>query len=259
VVAATAAVLFPEQTPLIREGAVRRRLLRQIRSPSPELRKQAAWSSIERPFAELEALMVRGLLGDEPEAGVREAYVYSLGNIGAKRHFAAVEQVLDRDTSGYVRCAAWLAAARIDPDHFRMLAATRNETGDPWDGLGVAQAALSVGDIKGLDVLFSQARCRNDSRQTAAAQALRKWLIPLLDATGRAPLDAQTLDGQAWLPEQIDEIERRACSLGSQAVADDVHKWIKRSAQTHRTVNRINGVRRGLIKLLFEDASEGDL
>jgi hypothetical protein len=244
-------LLFPSETSSIRDVRVRHELLRQMQSPDREQRKQAAWAAIERPNPALEEFMARGVLGDEPDAGVREAYVYALGNLGDRRHFAVIETAIDTDPSGYVRSAAWLAAARVDSEHFHMLADTRSAPRDAWDRLGVAQGRLMLGELRDIPELFEQARGNDESRQLVASRALFKWLRPLLDAVGRWPVDATVSEGQPWPPEFVDKIERRCSALDLQAIAADTHQHDQAAARVQRYIMRINGAREGLVSLLF--------
>lgn len=250
-VAMILSVLFPDETRHVRTLRLRSELRRQMQSPDREQRKRAAWAAIEHPNPELEELMVRGVLGGEPDAGVREAYVYALGNLADRRYFAAVETVIDTDPSGYVRAAAWLAAARVDPQHFHTLAETNSDPGDPWDRLGIAQGRLFRGDVRGARELLEQARSGDDARRCVAGRALYKWLRPLLDAAGRWPLAADVTEGQAWPPEFVDEIERRCAALDLQVLADDTRQHDQAAAPVRRYIMRINGARKGLVSLLF--------
>ncbi len=251
VVGVVLAALFPDVARRVRTAGAQDRLLRQMQSPDREQRKQAAWAAIERPAPALEEFMVRGVLGDEPDAGVREAYVYALGNLRDRRHFAAIETAIDTDRSGYVRAAAWLAAARVDPEHFGTLAATRSAPRDAWDRLGVAQGRLMLGDVRDTGELLQQARGGDASRGHIASRALERWLRPLLDAAGRWPADATVSGAQAWPPEFVDEIDRRCATLDLQALADDTHQHDQAAAGVRRYIMRIYGARKGLISLLF--------
>ena len=199
-------------------------LLRKMQSADRETRKQAAWAAIERSNPTLETYMVKGVLGDESDAGVREAYVYALGNLSNRRHFAAIENAIDTDPSGYVRSAAWLAAARIDPRQFQTLADTRTAIESPWDRLGRAQAWLYLGDVREVGELLAQARVGDQDRSYIASRALHKWLRPLLDAAGRWPLDGDGKSAGVWSPEFVDRISRICSEVGLQAVSDDTRK-----------------------------------
>ncbi len=245
------AALFPDVARRVRTAGAQDRLLRRMQSPDREQRKQAAWAAIERPAPALQEFMVRGILGDEPDDGVREAYVYALGNLRDQRHFAAIETAIDTDLSGYVRSAAWLAAARVDPEHFATLADRRSAPRDPWDRLGVAQGRLMLGDVQDVPELFEQARTGGEAHRHIASRALERWLRPLLDAAGRWPANAADNAGQIWPAEFVDEIERRCATLDLQAVADDTHQHDQAAAGVRRYIMRIYGAREGLISLLF--------
>ncbi len=228
-------------------------LLQKMQSADREGRKKAAWAAIERTNPALEGLMIEGVLGDEPDAGVREAYVYALGNLRNRRHFAAIETALDTDPSGYVRSAAWLAAARIDPRQFYTLADARSEVESPWDRLGIAQGRLYLGDVRGVGELLAQARVGDLDRGYIAGRVLDKWLKPLLDAAGRWPLDGDGRSAASWSPEFVDEISRIGEQVGLQAVAEDTRKHDAAAARVRRYVMRINRAREGLVALLFGD------
>ena len=245
------ALLFPDVARRVRTAGAQGRLHRQMQSPDREQRKQAAWAAIECPNPVLEELMVRGVLGDEPDAGVREAYVYALGNLGDRRVFSAIETAIDTDPSGYVRAAAWLAAARVDPEHFHTLVGTRPASRDAWDRLGVAQGRLMLGNVRDAGELFEQVRSTDGSRSHVASRALYKWLRPLLDAAGCWPADARLSEGQPWPHELVDEIEHRCATLDLQAIADDTHQHDQAAARVRRYIMRIDGARKGLISLLF--------
>ncbi|MBU0618460.1 MAG: HEAT repeat domain-containing protein [Planctomycetes bacterium] len=244
-------VLFPDVARRVGSAGARDTLLREIQSPDRERRKQAAWAAIERPNPGLEEYLVRGVLGDEPDAGVREAYVYALGNLGDRRVFSAIETAIDTDPSGYVRAAAWLAAARVDPEHFHTLVGTRPASRDAWDRLGVAQGRLMLGDVRGTHELLEQARGGEGSRGHIASRAMYKWLRPLLDSAGRWPADATVSEAQVWPLEFVDEIERRCATLDLQALADDTRQHDQAAAGVRRYIMRIYGAREGLISLLF--------
>lgn len=245
------AALAPNLARQLRTAGARERLLRQMQSPEREQRKQAAWAAIERPAPVLEELMVRGVLGDEPDAGVREAYVYALGNLRDRRHFAAIETAIDSDPSGYVRAAAWLAAARVDPERFGTLAETRSAPRDAWDRLGVAQGRLMLGDMRDAGELIEQARGPDAARRHLASRAMYKWLRPLLDAAGRWPAEATVSGAQPWPTEFVDEIERRCATLDLQPLADDTHQHDHAASRVRRRIMRIYGARKWLISLLF--------
>lgn len=237
-------------SPAARNVRLTARLERKLLSEEPQARKEAAWATIERPDPALAAIMIRGVLGDEPDPDVREAYVYSLGKLSDPRHLAAIESAIDQDPSGCVRSAAWLAAARCDPQHFRTLAATRRQPERPWDQIGVAQGRLCLGDVRDVAKLLHWARAGDGSQRQVASRALFKWLRPLLDTAGRWPADCGVQVGQAWPPELVDEVERRCAGLNLQAVADDNSRHRESGDQVRRNVGRITRFRDGLAELL---------
>ncbi|MFQ5807157.1 MAG: HEAT repeat domain-containing protein [Phycisphaerae bacterium] len=238
-------------SPRARNLRYRTEMLQALRSPDPESRKQAAWAIIGRPELSLEAFLVRGVLGDEPDPDVREAYTYALGKLGDPRNFAAIESAIDADPSGYVRAAAWLAAARCDPQHFRTLVETRAQRERPWEQIGIAQGRLDLDDVQDVNVLLHWARSGNPSQRQVAARALYKSLRPLLDAVGRWPAGAQIRAGQLWPPEIIDEVERRCAALDLQAIADETRRHRRRAERVRRNVTRLTRARDGLVGLLF--------
>jgi HEAT repeat protein len=254
---AAVAALFPNKTPGLRGIYTRHKLLQQIRLPDTTQRKQAAWAAINYPSPELADVMIRGLLDHEPDADVREAYAYALGNLGDPRAIPALERAVDTDDSGYVRCSAWLAAVRLDADHFETLAAAGPRRDDPWDRLGMAQARLSIGDARDLGVIFEQARRRDETRRVIAGRALARWLKPALDAAGRWPLEIQPVSGQEWPREWVDEIERRCATIEIEVAARETHAQLAASAGVRRNIMRINGAREELIAFLFGKRAAG--
>ena len=246
-----AAAIFPDRTPGVRGFYMHHKLVQELQLPDPERRKQAAWDTIRYPSTALADVMIRGLLGHEPDPDVRESYAYVLGNLHDLRAFAALERAVDTDESGYVRCSAWLAIVRLDPEHFRTLAAAGPRYDDPWDRLGLAQAWLSIGDTRGLTVLFEEARSRDETRRIIAYRAMTRWLKPALDSVGRWPLDFQPRSGQDWPTEWLEEIERRCASLDIMEIADRTHNRLADSTRVRRNIRRINGARENLIRFLF--------
>lgn len=248
---AVVGLLFPDRFPGVRGPYIRHKLSQQIRASDAEQRKQAAWNAIEYPSRDLIAVMLAGLLGREPEPNVREAYVYSLGIIGDLRNFAGIERTLDADSSGYVRCAAWLAAARMDPEHFRTLSAARGVPNNPWDRLGIAQARLSLGDARDLEVLFNEARKTDADRGLIASRALLKWLRPALDAVGRWPLRFENPEKLPWPAEWLDELEQRCASLDIADIVKDTHRQLAAAERVRRNIMRINGARAEILRFIL--------
>jgi len=240
-------------SPQVRKLRYREEMTRALRSPQPQIRKQAAWAVIERPDPSLETFMVRGVMGEEPDPDVREAYVYTLGRLSRPRNFAAIESAIDVEPSGYVRAAAWLAAARCDRQHFHTLAATRRQPEPPWDQIGIAQGRLCLDDVQGVNVLLYWARRGDASQRQVASRALFKWLRPLLDVAGRWPVDADVGEGQPWPAGLVDEIERRCAALDLQAIADDTRRHRAPAERVRRNVARLTRAREDLVSLLFAE------
>jgi hypothetical protein len=240
-------------SPRARDARVAARLERTLRSDDPETRKQAVWGTVARPDSALVTMMVQDALGAEPDADVREAYIYALGRLGDPRNFAVIESTIDRDPSGYVRAAAWLAAARCDPRHFRMLVETRTRPERPWDQIGVGQGWLELDDVRGVSDLLHWACAGDDVQREVAARALLKWLRPLLDSVGRWPADCDVEPGDPWPRELVDEIAARCARLDLQAIADDNARHHAQTYRLQRDVRRITGFRDGLAELLVGD------
>ena len=163
----------------------------------------------------------------------------------------AVEYAIDVDADGYARAAAWLAAARIDPEHFRTLAQTRAQQRRLWDRLGVAQGQLMLGDVQALNELLQWVRAGDASQRLVASRALFKWLRPLLAVAGRWPADSTVREGEAWPAEFVSEIERRCAELDLQAIADDTRRHAARTDSVRRSANRLARARDGLAGVLF--------
>ena len=227
-------------------------ILIKLRSDDLQDRKQAAWRTVKRRDPAAIAILTKAVTGDEPDDNVREAYVYALGKIGDPRHFAAVESAINSDSSGYVRAAAWLAAARIDPDHFQNLAENRDATADVWDRLGLAQGGLFLGDARGVDDLLHLATAGNDAQRQVASRALYKWIRPLLETAGRWPLKADVEEGQTWSPEFVRDIEQRCAPLDLQAISDRARRNRRETYRVRRYVDRITRARNHLADFLFE-------
>jgi len=223
-----------------------------LRCDDPQTRKQAAWTIADRADRALETDLI-DRLGVEPRADVREALVYALGVLGDRRSFGVVEATLDSDPSGYVRAAAWLAAARIDPAQFRILARAAGRPEDAWDRVGVAQGWLSLGDVRGVEELLAVAGTGEAAQRHVACRALAKWLRPLLEAVGRWPLEAAQEQVRPWPPELVAEIRRRCAGLDMQALADQTRRWATEGARVRRLVNKLNRARDGLAAWLSRE------
>jgi HEAT repeat protein len=189
--------------------------LAELDSPDPQRRKQAAWSVIERPDPRLTAVLAERLFGDEADPDVRESYVYALGKLADLPARPAIQHVLHFDPSAYVRSAAWLAAARIDPAWCQSLLQESPPPQTAWDRLGRAQAGLTLGDPDAPEPLLALAAASDASLRVAAARVLNKTLATAMDALGAWPLDEPRGDGAAWTPERVERIRSRLGELQS--------------------------------------------
>lgn len=246
-------LLSPRTSVLYGYEPRRAALLDALRSPDPEARKRAAWATIDSPDPRLEAVLVQGVFGDEPDADVREAFVYSLGQLERPENMSAVEFALDLDESGRVRAAAWLAAARIDPQHFRTLAAAAAAApvGDAWDRLGLAQAWLSLGDVRGVAELLRLAGDTDHDRRVTSARALDKWLLPLLDSAGALPPEVQPPGPEGWPAASLARLAQRTARLDLQSVADDLRQHAPAAGRLERDLRRITSARERIARALF--------
>jgi hypothetical protein len=252
-VVAAAVIWQATLDPRVRETRYREEMMGALRSADPSTRKQAAWRIVERPDPLLAAYLVEGVLGAESDPDVREAFVYSLGKLADPHNFAAIEIAIDSDPSGYVRAAAWLAAARCDPEHFRTLVTTRSPPTAVWDRIGQGQGWLLIGNVRGVEDLLRQAVEGDAPQRQVCARALSHWLRPLLDAAGRWPIDAQVSPGQSWPPDLVSEVKRRCTVLDLQAIADDTRRLSESARRVGRNVRRLTRARDLLAGLLFGD------
>jgi hypothetical protein len=226
-------------------------MLAGLHSPATETRKTAAWDSIARPDPRLRAVLVAGVQGGDSVDDVRESFVYALGRIGDKRDMSAIESAIDLDSSGLVRAAAWLAAARIDPAHFRTLAASAKPAAGDWDRLGLAQAWLLLGDVRGIATLLRVTRESDQPQSVVATRALKRDLLPILDSVGQCPAAERGLEDTAWSPSLVAEIERRCSAMPLQRVSDDLQQHRAASNSFRRDLQRITTGRDQIARWLF--------
>jgi len=238
----------------MQQARLRQRLLAGLESPDREVRRQAAWTAAELRQTAIAPRLIEQLAGREPDEGVREAYVYALGRMGDPAYFDALTTVIRDDPSGYVRCAAWLAAARADPQRTRARLAVAPPPTDPWDRIGQAQARVATGDVSGFEELLYRAEHGEAPRREVAARALYKWLRPLLDAAGRWPLDANAREGEIWPEALTAELRQRCAELPLAQIAADTLQHAPRSEQFRRNVWRLTRARERLAAVLFADA-----
>lgn len=234
-------------------GGARRhaRRLALLESADAGARKQAAWSLVDDPDPELIALIGRRLLGPERSADVRESFVWTLGSLHDPRSFPAIEEALDVERDGYVRAAAWLAAARADGARFEHLA-EQQPPASLWDRIGIAQGRLALGNVADVGLLLDVAATGSDQQRYVAGRALHKWLRPLLETAGRWPLDEGGSAAGAWPAEFVALVARRCAELDLPAIAADNRRFAAALARLHRDVARITNARNDLAGLLFD-------
>ncbi|RMF82038.1 MAG: hypothetical protein D6744_06445, partial [Planctomycetota bacterium] len=219
------------------------RILARLRSDSPAERKRAAWKAIDSDDPRLLDIVRAGALGGETDDDVREAFVYALGKRRNAGFFEDIASVIRNDPSGYVRAAAWLAAARSDPRRTQALAADPALPDSDWDRLGRAQGLLAAGDASRVGELLDWAQRGDASQRVVAARALYKWLRPALDSVGRWPLGADVREGEVWPAEFIDELRRRCAQLDLQAVIDDMRPHLAEIEHFRSQLRRVTSAR----------------
>lgn len=246
-------LLNPSNDPFRRHHArVARDLLD---SPEAEHRKRGAWYIAENRAADTAQLLLARHLAERREADpdVRESFVYALGRVGDPLHFPLLRTlaVSGTERSGYVRAAAWLAAARVDRARFRNLAEAQPSADDDWDRIGLAQAWLAIGDCRGVMALLEFAGRGDHGQRVVAARALTRGVCPALVAVGRWPIDAELRAGEVWPEELVAEVRRRCGELDLQAIADESRPHIEQARAVQRIVRRLHGARERLVGLLF--------
>lgn len=244
----------------------RRATLAALDAADPQARRVAAWAVAESPIhSAVDVIRHKLTSAGEPRPDVREAFVYALGHAGAPGDFDLVHGIAVSDASGYVRQAALLAAARVDPDRCRALlegqaapraaavgsASQPRSTPDPWDTLAAAQARLSLGDAGGVPALLALARGADPSRQEVACRALYKWLRPALVSAGRWPLGADVRPGEIWPAGLVNQVERRCSEIDLPNLIEQTRVHERRSETIRRDTARWTGARRRLIGILF--------
>ncbi len=218
------------------------RSLRMLESDQPHERKQAAWRCAELALPALADALL-GRLEREPDADVREALVYSIGLLGRAADWEALAHVAARDPSGYVRCSAWLAAARVDAPRTRagldQPADRYDANTDAWDRLGMAQARCQAGDVGGIEELLWVAEHGQTDQRRAASRALDLTLRSLLTIAGRWPIHLEVADGASWTVELIAEARRRGQALNLPQIAAESARHWSASERVHRSVFRL--------------------
>ncbi len=220
-----------------------------LRSEDPSRRKWGAWETTsDQGFAYIADRLAEG---SEAVADVREAFVYTLGQHEQARYFDLVADLALADPSGYVRQAAWLAAARIDPHRFTAWVAAASPGAAPWDELGRANGCLEAGDVSGVPVLFRWAREGDTDQQRVAFRALYTRLMPLLVAAGRWPADVVLGEIEPWPAALLDEVERRCATLDLQSIADDTRPHLAAAQLVTRNTRRVTSAREWIATVLW--------
>jgi HEAT repeat protein len=196
------------------------------------------------------AARIAQLVAAEPDARVREAYVYALGRVARPTHFAAAALLATTDPDPYVRHAAWLAAARMDADRFRDLAGQAPPRADPWDRIGRAYGFLEAGDFRGVDDLLKLAETGDEGQRRAASMALFRNVAPVLESVGRWPVESAVRDGQIWPPALISEVRARLASLDAQRIVNELRRHARRVNQVRYLAGRLHIARDRLAWLL---------
>lgn len=229
-----------------------REALELLASTDPEARRVGAWrttqhdSMLHSRRAIIEALESRS----EAVPAVRESYVHALGRTRDADCFPLIASVLQNDPDAYVRHTAWIAAARVDPEGFRRLAAEVPERDEAWDELGRACAWLELGELRGIDDLLEWAAAGEVAQQRVASLALMRGVAPLLDAAGRWPRAYVVREGERWSRELVDLVAARLVGLDVQAVADQIAPSVERAAEVRRVVRRLTSTRDRIARLL---------
>lgn len=191
--------------------------------------------------------------GTERDPRALEAFVYALGLVGAASDWDLLAGVARQHPDGYVRQAAWLAAARIDDDHCRSLLAGAPYVGDDWERLGRAAAQCELGSADGIPVLLEMARDGSDAQRVVASRCIAKYVKPALEALGRWPLDLEAPAGAAWRTDELERIAARCGAPNLASVIASVEVNERRSREIRRKQLRLTRARERIARVLFPD------
>ncbi len=247
-----ATVIVASTVLLIRVLTHENSVLSALRSNDAGARKRAAWRVADGGHPKSASLM-RRLLFDRntAEADVRESYVYALGQFADASDFDLLSELVVDDPSGYVRQAAWLAAARSDPQRCRAMLTSRAMSTEIWDRIGAAQARLQVRDPSGVGELLLLAADGDPGQRTFAGRALYRTLAPAMTAVGRWPLDASVNPDGSWPRELVDEVEGRLQRLDLHSLMQEMWVHVQRSDRIIRAKARLAGARDRIAGILF--------
>jgi hypothetical protein len=107
------------------------------------------------------------------------------------------------------------------------------------------------GHRRGVEALLHWAASGSPAERQAASLALYRGLAPLLDMIGRWPIQFEVREGDAWSPELVDKVQRRYTGLPLQAMANDLLRHVPRATAVRRNVERLNGARDWIARVLF--------
>ncbi len=247
-----ALLIGPGRAALSNALADRAAQLARFDDPDPAARKQAAWDQLPTPAPAVVERMTAGLLGGESDPDVRAAFAYTLGRAGDRSAVGALEQVLDTDPAGLVRCEAWLAIARIDPAHCRTLLAAAAAPRDAWDRLSQVQAAVACGQTDSIRDLIDLAEGGRHEQRVVAGRAIVRQMLPLLDLVGRWPLSV-SLPGsdEPWSPAQIAALRQASEGLDFVALRRHLDLDPQAVAACRHSVERVYRGRAWLHRRLF--------
>ncbi len=244
--------------PRVRHEYIRARLAEQLSSANPAERIDAAWHFIDSPEPDIETRLTAGLMGDEPDAEVREAYAGALGRFAHPRNLGPLRHAIDLDTSGEVRASAWLAVARVDRAAFETACAEKGPAADPWDQIGQAQGRLHLFDMSGVPTLLHFAGHGEQAERIIASKAVFKNLRPLLDSVGRWPIEATQHEGVAYPTELTEEIARRCDGLDLAMISRDIAQHSQEAERIKRTIRRLTGGRERIARFLSSPDDRDD-
>lgn len=233
------------------------RLVLELSDMPAEQKRRIAWDAAAEPD-EAVAIALRYALARcrEFEPDVAEPFVYALGYNPGPETTSTLWSVLQVESRGDVRAAAWLALARADASAFRALVGGVPPADDLWERLGRAQAWLLLGDLRGADDLLRAARDGDHGQRVVAARALQKWLAPQLAAAGVWPCRFDPAPGDEWPAELLDLVKQRCAEVRLAALTENCRAAFARNANVLHDVGRIMGARRRLVRLLFGHVSE---
>jgi hypothetical protein len=200
--------------------------------------------------AALDVIRSRLKDGTESDPDAREAFVYLVGRQGVASDFDVISHLAVADPEAVVRQAAWLAAARLDPERFRAAVIQAPASDDLWDQLGQAAAWVELGDPRGSAVLFRAALEGDEHQQRVACLALLRGIAPLLECVGRWPLGYTMHEGEIWPAELVTDVQARAAQLDLPRIAADLRPHLARTAAVRRNVARLTSSRERIARFL---------